>query len=51
MTVIMLIKNLEKEKIVSVKLDYLCLMDFLEYLYYKGAKYKILRIIKHDEVY
>lgn len=46
MTVIMLLKDLKKEKVITIKVDYLVLIDFLEYLYFKGLNYKVLKIIK-----
>ena len=48
MTIIMLIKNLEKEKLITIKFEYSELMDFLEFLYFKGLKYKIISITKEN---
>lgn len=49
MAVTVLIRDLEKEEIITYKFGYYNLLDFLEYIYSRELRYKILKIIKREE--
>lgn len=46
MTVTILIKDLEKEETITYKFSYYNLLGFLEYIYSRELRYKILKIEK-----